>query len=217
MLKKPYSSFLNLCLFVVGLVFFIPSVSQADSLQQIEKDLRHMYRDRDSRSKQNMYGPKWFNVNSNYYKVFASQNGGEHLIDWLGYSIDGFVGSRASTQRKLELVKAQRVFSANGGGEVELEVFVPHPRFHLMAEYNLLEEYQSRRQPRSLGKLLEEFTIESLPARIYQTERGNCVGLLDLPLHSFLYLNAKSCTQRDAIRTLLKKFDIARISVKLVS
>jgi hypothetical protein len=200
-------------------VFVLPcfqtTLVVADSLKQIDKELRTMNRGGDSHSKHVLYGPKWFNVNSNFYKVFATQGGAAYLIDWLGYSAEGFIGGRSATQRFREYVEAQRDFTGEKDTNIRLEIMVPHPRYKEMAEFSLLEAFAIMRPKGFKGELLEQYDYDTFTAKIYKSERKACILLVDLPRSSLLSLSTKDCSQKEQLKKLLDNFDLSRLAVKL--
>jgi len=208
-----------LLLMAVSLTLLETTTTQihCQTLNEIHRQVRALPRNANERTSANLYGPKWLDKNSNLYKVFVAKGGGEHLLDWAGYTFEGFSNGKASSDRKVEYVYAKRDFFDPNGTMVRMEILVPHPRSRMLSDFSLIEPFSSRRSKPSRVTPLETFTVEMQAAELFQTPKRTCMITLELPQGSLLSLSTNNCENKDLLKKMLEQVDVSRILVKLVT
>ena len=194
-----------------------PSLAPAESLDKVlTSPAYRKYRDRPASAEEHL-GPKWFDSDSNFRKVYVEKDGPLYALDWLGISATGLAPGAISVQRSWQFLYISREFSSKDLKKVTILILIPHPKYLASKELGLLPKFAELEPPFLKISYSEKIELDGIAATIYEKESGGCSLHIPMARSSVINISAASSAQKKELLALGGKLDLARFNQKLNS
>lgn len=223
-MHRPCILFVNTLVVSLLLAMFLPSAALAQKDLEDISASRVMNRwDEDARIgrlNQNK-GDKWLKALHNFSRIFESDKAVRLIDSWLGLRDLNFKQIRSRHLLFDAYAVSERIFRSDRNNFVKLQVYVPHPRYKFMAQFNLITAFAELEPPRLDVEYTEDIIIQQHAGHLHQHKQTLeqpqlCSILLKLSKQARINVISTCSATKDMIE-LANQISLERFKDKLNS
>lgn len=199
-------------LFIATLVLLALNVN-ASPLMDIQNDVSNYYLRNDLQS------DSWFNGHPNLKNLFTQKNGAKLLFAWIGEGNNEFFRKENSYSDKItakkHFVEYHGLFIDRDRDELNLSIYVPHPKMANIVELGLSDVINDLMPPHVPIFFEKKIKIKGIDGKLYLHKDNACSIILPFPSNTTLRAYKKNCKDNTELETFTSGFDLVRLKQKL--
>lgn len=157
------------------------------------------------------YRGKWVKHGQNYTKLFKHKAAIQLVDAWLDTPDIVLRELRSQARTIGKFIHLGRTYESTNRKEILFDVFIPHPRHVMEAEYKLIDPFRGLQPPALRTETIEEIYVQEHQAFIYELKNKRCSVFMKMAKGSILNISGE-CTETEDMITLANSLSIDRFN-----
>lgn len=154
---------------------------------------------------------------ANFTQLWETARGPELLLSWIGANLPGFKLRVMDTTRSFQDIYAYARLTDSSRRQVNLQIRIPHPNFHLMVQHKTMPQFSQYEPPKLKAVAEEEIELEGVTAMYYRSERARCSMVFKVERLGVVNLWIDRCENSRVMMEVAQALDFKRLNAKLTS